>query len=302
MSGADNQVGRRSRSSPHRNRSREKLAGLGFAKISGHPVLGRLIGTPHPGEIYAIASRPAMGKTAFALAAALNAAESGAHVLYVSADMHRSVLLLRLQAAHSGISLQKLKAGGLSSRESAMAEAAAGSLKRLPIIILDAYRPMAWNEMLEKIEQMMDKSKALIFILDPLLRQQKASPKARISWAGLASAAADLRLLARRTGSIGLVTCGMNRAVESRRDRTPQVSDLRGGVRLAKKFNGILFLERSDMLDFSMEPPRPGRAVLSVCHIEPARPRARIEACLGLQVDSMRIGKLQAAKNAKKDV
>jgi len=72
----------------------------------------------HEGELIIIAARPAMGKTAFVLNLAENAAiKDNRAVAIFSLEMTARQLLLRLLSSHAGVEGQKLRRGDLSQRD-----------------------------------------------------------------------------------------------------------------------------------------------------------------------------------------
>lgn len=72
----------------------------------------------NPSDLIILAARPSMGKTAFALNLALNAAmKSDKSVLIFSLEMSSSQLLQRLLAVQSGIGLQKIRNGFLEEEQ-----------------------------------------------------------------------------------------------------------------------------------------------------------------------------------------
>ena len=67
-------------------------------------------------DLIILAARPAMGKTAFSLNVALNAARSGAGVLLFSLEMGVDQLVQRLLAIESGVELTKIQEDSSAQR------------------------------------------------------------------------------------------------------------------------------------------------------------------------------------------
>lgn len=80
---------------------------------SGYPSLDKMISGFNPSDLIIIAARPSMGKTAFALNTAFNAAKAGKSILIFSLEMSSSQILQRLLSIKSGIGIQKIRNGFL---------------------------------------------------------------------------------------------------------------------------------------------------------------------------------------------
>lgn len=77
--------------------------------------LDNLIGGLQPSNLYIVGGRPGMGKSALALQMAMNAAKSGKHVLYFSAEMSGVELSQRMVSGLVNINNRKLQRGPLES-------------------------------------------------------------------------------------------------------------------------------------------------------------------------------------------
>jgi replicative DNA helicase len=192
-----------------------------------------------------------MGKTTFAMNVLLRSAAAGKRVLFISADMDVRFFVLRLLAMHSQVSLNRIRQDRLSADEVAAVKAGVASLMKLPIVVLDAYKRLAWGDLLGRTEKLMTEHSIDLFIFDSLLCFKTPSLLRKIDGANPWAATTALRILAERTGSSGIIVCGMNRDVEHRKGRTPKVTDVRGGKRLTAMFDSLLFVERPDPADRS---------------------------------------------------
>ena len=94
-------------------RSRGEMTGI----LTGIPDLDRLIFCLEPGDLAVIGARPAVGKSAFGMQIALNAARQGRHVLVCSREMRQMQYAHRIAAHLSGINSARLRRGALSQEE-----------------------------------------------------------------------------------------------------------------------------------------------------------------------------------------
>lgn len=97
--------------------------------------LDRMTGGMMPGTLNVIAARPRVGKTAFALFMALNAARNGHPVCLYSLEMSKEQLVFRLLGCIADIEPSKILKGTLSAPEMKRIQRASDELERLPIWI-----------------------------------------------------------------------------------------------------------------------------------------------------------------------
>lgn len=91
----------------------------------------------NPSDLVILAARPAMGKTAFALNLALNAAKSNKSILIFSLEMSSSQLFQRFIAMEAGIGLQKIRTGFLSENDWGRMGLASETLMKTQLNIAD---------------------------------------------------------------------------------------------------------------------------------------------------------------------
>ncbi|MGL4252781.1 MAG: replicative DNA helicase [Fusobacteriaceae bacterium] len=201
----------------------------------------------NPSDLIILAARPAMGKTAFALNLALNAAmRSKKAILLFSLEMGKSQLLQRLLAVEAGVPLQKIRTGFLQDDEWGRLGLASAKLANSEIRIADVP-----NINVLEIRSMGRKLKAAgkldMIVIDYLQlisgssnknegnRQQEISEISRA-----------LKGIARELDIPIIALSQLSRAVESRADRRPMLSDLRESGAIEQDADIVLFLYRDD--------------------------------------------------------
>lgn len=196
-------------------------------------------------DLIILAARPSMGKTAFAL----NIAQYAAHqaqrpVLLFSLEMSRSQLAIRLMCSEARIDGQRVRRGFLSGEDWSKITFTAGVLENTPIFIDDSPNA-SLLEIRSKARRAFSKEKIKLIVIDylqlintpdskgPDNRQQEVSAISR-----------GLKGLARELNVPVLCLSQLSRAVESRTDKRPMLSDLRESGAIEQDADVVLFLYR----------------------------------------------------------
>lgn len=245
---------------------RGALAGVTFG-IRG---LDRMTGGLRPGQFVLLGARPSMGKTSMALRIALSAAASGHRVLFVSAEMMAEAVMSRAVAAEARVPLSVITSGGLLDEDGrwrtldlgapeidavAMANQAVG---RLPIVWDDGVFTVPGIR--ARARRMMRQPGGLSLIVVDYLGRLRASASAMRQSNSAMSAVNEisggLKDLAMQLGVPVLLLSQLNRQVEAREDKTPQLSDLRDSGALEQDADIVMFLVRQHYYLTRNEPRR----------------------------------------------
>lgn len=226
---------------------------------SGVPLVGPAVGLAYfddvenwygkmafaPGKMTVIAARPSHGKTAILLQMLANAALETAVAMW-SCEMDPEDLLIRMAASKAGLNSMRITTGKLNSDELRRLRDALGYLSDLPILFSKSAKAT-----MATISAMVDECETKfggcgIASIDYL---QKLRPIGRHDSHALAigEISTDCKALARDRGLCALVLSQLNRAVEGRQDRTPQMSDLRASGDIEQDADHIFFLDRPSM-------------------------------------------------------
>lgn len=196
-------------------------------------------------DLIILAARPAMGKTAFALNVAQQAALKGnASVLIFSMEMSKEQLGQRLLAMESRIEMQKLKTGDLNRKDWDDLNIALDTLSEAKIFIDDT-PGISIMSIKNKCRRVKAEHGLDLIVLDYLQlmtyegrtdsRQQEISALSR-----------NLKLLAREMDCPVIVLSQLSRAPEQRQDHRPQLADLRESGSIEQDADIVLFLYRDD--------------------------------------------------------
>lgn len=202
----------------------------------------------YPSEMMLIAARPSMGKTQLAVQLAANVARSlvgdadpGCVALF-SAEMSGTSVYARMATMECGIASSKLRNGEGTQQEYANFEDAMMRVRRLPLWMDDASGPST-NYMLERLEELHATNPVRMMVFDfvELARDAGGSKEERVS-----KIAEHLKAIAKKLQIPVLVLSQLNREVEARSNKMPQLSDLRGSGMLEQLADQVLFIMRPE--------------------------------------------------------
>lgn len=200
----------------------------------------------HPSDLIILAARPAMGKTAFALNLALNAAmKSKKGVLLFSLEMSSSQLLQRLLSIEAGIGLQKIRNGFLDPDDWGKLGLASMKLSNSEINIADLP-----NVNVLEIRAIARRLKAAgkldMIIIDYLQLIKGNSTRGDNRQQEISEISRALKGIARELDIPIIALSQLSRATEQRADRRPMLSDLRESGAIEQDADMVMFLYRDD--------------------------------------------------------
>lgn len=199
----------------------------------------------NPSDLVILAARPAMGKTAFALNLALNAAKINKSVLIFSLEMSSSQLLQRFIAIEAGIGLQKIRTGFLSENDWGRMGLASETLMKTQLNIADL--PNATVMEIRAVARRMKAAGKLdIIIIDYLQLIKNSNGKSENRQQEISDISRSLKGIARELDVPIIALSQLSRAPEQRADRRPVLSDLRESGAIEQDADMVAFLYRDD--------------------------------------------------------
>lgn len=196
-------------------------------------------------DLIILAARPAMGKTAFALSLARNAAvKGGASVMIFSMEMAKEQLSQRLLSMESKVELQKLKTGKLERRDWDDVNVAVDILSSANIHIDDT-AGISIMEMKSKCRRL-KADKGLDLVVIDYLQLMNPEGKSDSRTQEISVISRNLKLLARELNCPVLVLSQLSRAPEARTDHRPMLSDLRESGSIEQDADIVIFLYRDE--------------------------------------------------------
>ena len=203
-------------------------------------------------DLLLVAARPAMGKSAFALNIALNVARTYKKtVAMFNLEMSREQLVMRLLANESWVDSKKLATGKLTDEEWSKISLGAAALSQTDIRI-DDNPSITEAEMNAKLRRLDNLGLVIIDYLQ--LMQSSGYGKAnenRVQVVGDISR--SLKIMAKELNVPVLCLSQLSRAVESRQDKRPIMSDLRESGAIEQDADSVMFLYRDEYYNENTE-------------------------------------------------
>ena len=204
-------------------------------------------------DLLLVAARPAMGKSAFALNIALNVAKKyNKTVAVFNLEMSREQLVMRLLACEGFVDGKKMATGKMTEEEWTKIGMAASSLSQTDIRIDDnpSITVAEMNAKCRRVENLG------LVIIDYLQLMQgsgygKGGGENRVTVVGEISRA--LKIMAKELNVPVICLSQLSRAVESRTDKRPILSDLRESGAIEQDADSVMFLFRDEYYNENSE-------------------------------------------------
>jgi replicative DNA helicase len=210
--------------------------------------LDRLLGGFQQADLIIVAGRPGTGKTSLALTVADQAARRhGLCIAIFSLEMPSQQVVQRLVSGATGIESQRLRRGDISEEELSSIARAMGELSGTSVYIDDtpAIAPM---EIRAKVRRLQAENRIDLVIVDYLqLMQAGVRMENRVQEVSYISR--QLKSLAIELNLPVLACSQLSRAVESRTDKRPLLSDLRESGSIEQDADVVMFIYREEMYD-----------------------------------------------------
>ncbi|MBR3039468.1 MAG: replicative DNA helicase [Lachnospiraceae bacterium] len=198
-----------------------------------------------PSDLILIAARPSMGKTAFALNIALNAAiKEKKRVALFDLEMSKESLVNRLFAMQSKVDAKKLRTGDLNTAEWEMLSAGAAEVAK-SFIVIDDNAGITPAELRSKCRKL-QLEKGLDMIIIDYLQLMTNGGKTDSRQQEVSDISRSLKLLARELNVPVVALSQLSRKVEERTDKRPMLSDLRESGAIEQDADVVMFLYRED--------------------------------------------------------
>ncbi|MDA0378410.1 MAG: replicative DNA helicase [Bacteroidetes bacterium] len=224
---------------------------------SGFTRLDQLTGGWQPSDLIIIAARPSMGKTAFSLAMARNAAlhpEHPAGVAIFSLEMSAGQLAQRLLTSEARVDAQAARTGRLSDDDWPRLARAAGRLSEAPIFIDDT-PGLTVLELRAKCRRLKAEHDIGLVIVDYLqLMHGTGMGKNANREQEIAHISRSLKGLAKELNVPVIALSQLSRAVETRGgDKRPQLSDLRESGSIEQDADVVGFIYRAERYGITVD-------------------------------------------------
>ena len=196
-----------------------------------------------PGDMIILAARPSMGKTAFAINIAENAALMGNGVLVFSMEMSKQQLAQRLLCSRSEVDSQRLRRNMIGKDDLRRLGQAVGELSEAPIFIDDT-PGLSVLEMRAKARRMFAQHQIKLIVIDYLQLMSGSTKESRQT--EVAEISRGVKGIARELSVPVICLSQLNRAAENREDHRPRLSDLRESGSIEQDADIVMMLHRED--------------------------------------------------------
>ncbi len=226
-----------------------------------------------PTELIILAARPAMGKTSFALSLAQNAATSGGWpCLVFSLEMSSTQLAERMLCSEARVDSSALRRGMLQRQDMTNLTYAAATLSKAPILIDDTpalslrevrARARRWRSDPNMFPRDGTAKKCGLILVD-YLQLMRGSPQAAKASREqeISEISRGLKSLAKELDCPVLALSQLNRSLEQRTDKRPQLSDLRESGAIEQDADVIMFIYRDVVYNKETENPHIAEIIL----------------------------------------
>ena len=214
--------------------------------------LDRKINGLNKSDLFLIAARPAMGKSAFALNIGLNVAKKyNKTVAMFSLEMSREQLAMRLLANESFVELQKLATGKLSEEEWTKLCMASAALSQTDIRI-DDNPSITVAEMNAKCRRIDNLGLVIIDYLQ-LMNGSGYGKGGDNRVAVVSEISRSLKIMAKELNVPVICLSQLSRGPENRTDKRPMLSDLRESGAIEQDADEVVFLYRDEYYNDNTE-------------------------------------------------
>lgn len=200
----------------------------------------------HGSELILVAARPAMGKTAFALNIATNAAlRANVPVAIFSLEMSKDQLVNRMLCSEAMVDSNKVRTGKLDEEDWTKLAEAIGPLSEAGVYIDDT-PGISVMEIRTKCRKLkMEKNIGLV-VIDYLQLISGSNKRNGSREQEISEISRSLKVLAKELNVPVIALSQLSRAVEQRDDHRPMLSDLRESGAIEQDADIVMFLYRDD--------------------------------------------------------
>ncbi len=220
---------------------------------SGFQQLDQMTSGFQNSDFIVLAARPSMGKTALSLCIALNAARNGFSTGIFSLEMSAEQLTLRLLSAESGIGHHNIRNATISSDEWIDLTNVAAQLAEMKVFIDDTAMLNIMD--LRAKARKLKVEHGLQFLVIDYLQLLHSTKKHENRHQEVSEISRSLKALAKELNIPIIALSQLSRAVDSRMDKRPMLSDLRESGAIEQDADVIMFLYRDVVYNPETENP-----------------------------------------------
>lgn len=225
----------------YRYNHRDELSGID----TGFYDLNQMTSGLQKSDLIILAARPSMGKTAFALNLAQNVALRGDKAVAIfSLEMPKSQLVKRMLCSEAEVDTQRLNSGHMQPKDWEKLTQAMDSFSDAPIYIDDTGSVSVLDIRAKCRRLAMEEKNLGLIVIDYLQLMEGGSSDDRNQQ--ISAISRGLKTLARELEVPIIALSQLSRAVESRSDKRPMLSDLRDSGAIEQDADIVMFIYRDE--------------------------------------------------------
>lgn len=229
--------------------------------MTNMPIFDKLTNGLQKGDLIILAARPSVGKTAFALNLAANISkntEQPKTIIIYSLEMPAIQLTQRMLCNISNVGMDEINAGELIGDGKTQLWKAVRSVSNSKIYINDSSLISAEDIISQCRRLMNDKEKNIsnidLIIVDYLQLMESSRKNADNRQVEVADMSRRMKIIAKELKCPLMLLSQMSRGIESRKEKSPQLSDLRESGAIEQDADIVMFLSREDENDKKNSP------------------------------------------------
>lgn len=197
------------------------------------------------------AARPGMGKTGFLVCAARQAASEGVRTGIISLEMSDIQLIARAVADKANVTALKFRDGGFEGRDLEDIMAAATATAELPIFIDDT--PALTIDQIKTRARLLHRREKIGLLFIDYLQLVAGDGSDGTKAAEVTAIARGLKNLAKELSIPVVALAQVNRGLEGRADRRPQLSDLKESGGIEEAADQVMFIHRPEYYGITVD-------------------------------------------------
>lgn len=207
--------------------------------------LNRITNGWQDSDLIILAARPSMGKTAFAISALMHAAKQKKAAVMFSIEMTSGKIGDRILIGEGHLDASAYRSGTMMEEDEQIAEKTMGDLSGLNVIIHDEPKQTV-SEIWGKCRILKGRGQCDLVIIDyvGLINASKERGKSREQ--EVSEISSSLKAMAKDLNIPVIVLSQLNRGVELRQDKRPNLADLRESGSLEQDADVVIFLYRDE--------------------------------------------------------
>jgi len=232
---------------------------------TGYEKLDEMTAGMQNSDLIIVAARPSMGKTAFALNLALNAATKGetpTPTAVFSLEMSMDQIMMRLLCCQGRVDLSNLRRGSIDDQDWAKLYEAANVISNAPVFVDDT-AALSTMELRARCRRLKSEHGLGLVVVD-YLQLMRASRDIDSREQEISDISRNLKALAKELNIPVIALSQLNRKVEERADKRPMLSDLRESGAIEQDADVIMFIYRDEVYNKKEGNPKAGIAEIII--------------------------------------